>query len=108
MFTAKEKADLQVEAILNDHVRNIWGFVRENADSLDSERACKLIRDGLDTAAFALVPVIEGLSAKVDELNGELRSAKGSLAKARADIMALEAKLPQKKKEAEKEPASAR
>lgn len=105
MLTAKEKADLRVEAILNDHVRNIWGFVRDNASSLDSERACKIIRDGLDAAAFELVPVIEGLSAKVDDLNAELRSAKASLAKARADIMAMEAKLPKKK--AEKEPASA-
>lgn len=108
MLTMKEKMSLQVEALIGDRVREVWGYVRENADCLDSELACKKIRQGIDLAAMDLVSAIEELSAKYDALNTELRSAKGSLSKAKADIAALEAKLPKKKKEADGKPASAK
>lgn len=54
-------------AILDQMVMAAWGYVRLNADSLDSERACKMIRALVDKATEQLqgeVTRLEGLRKK--------------------------------------------
>jgi hypothetical protein len=49
-------------AMLQRHTWKIWGFVRDNKDSLDSERACEHIRAGFDAA-------VESEKARTAELS---------------------------------------
>jgi hypothetical protein len=71
----------------------LWGYVRDNQNSLDSERACHMIRAGIDVAVGDTLAQMERLSEKIghqnleiERLSGELKAAKKQLAaKGRGD-----------------------
>ncbi len=54
---------------LEERTNAIWAKVRENRDSLDSERYCRLMREAMDAAVVAVYEKIEPLFREVDDLN---------------------------------------
>ncbi len=73
---------------LEERTNAIWAKVRENRDSLDSERYCRLMREAMDAAVVAVYEKIEPLFREVDDLKHKLSAARAS---AKADLAAHEA-----------------
>lgn len=50
MMNAQEAWEMKLSAMIDEQTWKIWAYVRENRNSLDSERGCKMIRDGFELA----------------------------------------------------------
>jgi len=61
----------QVESV----VWTLWGFVRENQNSLDSERCCRKILDIINGATMAVASRVETLAGELDQSQDELRAS---------------------------------
>lgn len=53
----------------------LWAFVRDNKDSLDSERCCKKIQDLVNGAVEAVTKRAEALAVELDTTQQELRDS---------------------------------
>ncbi len=73
-------------AILDQMVMEVWSYVRLNADSLDSERACKVIRAFLDKATEQL----QAEAVRLDELR---KKHSGTIRNLKKRVKELEAEL---------------
>lgn len=73
---------------LEERTNEIWRQVRENRDSLDSERYCRLMREAMEAATVAVYDKLEPLFHEVDDLKHKLSAARAS---AKADRAAHEA-----------------
>lgn len=72
----------ETDSRLERAIWNVWGYCRENKDSLDSDRACKMIRRAFEEAA-------ESFHAEIREKNEQIRKLKADLHAARAAIQEL-------------------
>lgn len=54
----------------------IWGFIRENRDSLDSERCCRMIQDLVNVAVSAVNNRAAILAVELDAIREELRDSR--------------------------------
>jgi hypothetical protein len=77
MAKAKQKPRTKLDNILERHGNQIWQYVRDNKDSLDSERVCKLIRDGLDAAIADVTATLDEIRGKYDRARAEVKELKG-------------------------------
>lgn len=62
----------ETDCRLERAIWNVWGFVRLNKDSLDSDRACKIIRRAFEDAA-------EELQAEIHKLKSDLHVARAAI-----------------------------
>ena len=72
---------LRIEAIKGDAVNRIWRHTRENQNSLDSQKHCRIIREAIDAAvdsstsiAMALADTSKSTMAGLRTHNKELKS----------------------------------
>lgn len=98
-------------------VWDIWSFVRENRDSLDSERYCRMIQEVINGAVESTTKRAESLASELDTTQQSLRDSKkevkrltkeqeksietfgvlsSRIAKAQDDIESLQAMLAEK------------
>lgn len=56
-------------------VWTLWGFIRDNQNSLDSERCCQQILDLVNGATLAVATRAESLAGKLDATQQELRDS---------------------------------
>lgn len=79
----RESATLTDRA--KDHaVEKVWAYVRENCESLDSERACRMIRLIVDYATVEI-------SVRLDEITLGMVKAKAAAKELRRQVKALSA-----------------
>ena len=71
----------EINADLNERTEQIWQWVRENRNSLDSERGCRMIREGIDDATESVCKSIQPMLTEIDGLKAELKSVKLALRK---------------------------
>lgn len=57
----------------------LWGYVRDNQNSLDSGRACDMIRAGIDVAIGDALKQMESLSEKIELQKAEIEILSGEL-----------------------------
>ena len=74
--TTQQKTRSKTDIILEQHTWDIWGYVRNNKMSLDSERACKMIRKGFDDAVAEVRAMLDDVSSQNDRLREELKELK--------------------------------
>lgn len=72
------QSDLQqaIALDLEERTNALWSYVREFRHSLDSERGCRMIREGFDAAVEAVVTAIEPLVLKLEEAEDSLRQCR--------------------------------
>jgi hypothetical protein len=70
-------------ADIEHRVWTLWGYVRDNKNSLDSERACKMIRAGIDVAVGDNLTQMEKMSKAIEQLKTELDEVKQKLDEAK-------------------------
>lgn len=68
-----------IERDLNERTNNLWSYVRERRHSLDSERGCRMIREGFDTAVKSIVATIEPIVQKLEATEELLRTCRKEL-----------------------------
>lgn len=73
MPTLEEKARTRMENILEKHSWDIWGYVRENRNSLDSGRASRIIRQGFQDAVSDVQKIVDEVVQKNEILKAEIR-----------------------------------
>ena len=74
----RQRVSASVSALLAQKTWEVWGYVRENRNSLDSERGCKMIREGMDQAVAEMQTLLDQaveVNEKIIEENRELRIA---------------------------------
>lgn len=83
----KEETAVQIRSALDISLERriwaLWGYVRDNQNSLDSERACKMIREGFNEA--------------VCEVRNQLDIALNKIERQRLEIKELSAPKPKSK-----------
>jgi chromosome segregation ATPase len=57
-------------------VWTLWGFVRDNKDSLDSERCCRMIQEIVNGAVESVTKRAEALSVELDKTGQNLRDSR--------------------------------
>jgi len=62
---------IQVESA----IWKLWGFVRDNQNSLDSERCCKMIQEIVNGAVSAVSSRAVALAVELDSAKQELRDS---------------------------------
>jgi len=77
-------AKRSMENKLTKAIEDIWGYVRLNRGSLDSERACKIIREAVDIATDAVAGAMDDVIEQNTRLKKELKFARKQLKEARA------------------------
>lgn len=72
----KDLAGLEQRALTVKQVESsiwkLWGFVRENRNSLDSERCCRMIQGVVNGAVESVTKHAESLAAELDEAQQKL------------------------------------
>jgi hypothetical protein len=58
---------------------NVWGFVRLNKDSLDSDRACKVIRKAFEDAAEEIHAEVREKDEQIHKLRSDLHAARAAI-----------------------------
>jgi predicted nuclease with TOPRIM domain len=58
---------------LQTAIWKIWGHCRENQNSLDSERHCKIIEEIVQQAVVSVQKRVEDLAAELDAAQAEVR-----------------------------------
>ena len=88
---SKTLAQIQIEinADLNERTEQIWQWVRENKQSLDSERGCRMIRLGIDQATESVCQAVQPMLTEIDGLKAELKAAKLALKKSEEGCTAM-------------------
>ena len=69
--TTQQKQRSKTDIALEQHTRDIWGYVRNHQNSLDSERACKMIRAGFNEAVADVRRQLDEVSSENDKLREE-------------------------------------
>lgn len=73
---ASKAANSKLDSILNRHAQDIWSYVRDHSMSLDSERACAMIRDGFDEAMAEVRVMLDDASGQNAKLRDEVKELK--------------------------------
>ena len=68
-----------IEHDLCERTNSLWSYVRERRHSLDSERGCRMIREGFDTAVKSVVATIEPIVQKLEATEELLRTCRKEL-----------------------------
>jgi hypothetical protein len=69
----------RIDIILEQHTWDIWGYVRNNQGSLDSELACRMIRRGFDDAVAEVCTMLDSVNRQNDRLRREAKELKKQL-----------------------------
>lgn len=69
----------EINADLNERTEQIWQWVRDNRNSLDSERGCRMIREGIDSATESVCEAIQPMLAEIANLKVKVNAAKLAL-----------------------------
>lgn len=76
----KELLGLEQQAMTAKQVEvsiwKLWGFVRDNQNSLDSEHCCKMIQEVINGAVESVTQRAEALAKELDNAQQELRDSK--------------------------------
>lgn len=91
MGTIEGRMRVKEDVDLENKVNELWMYVRNFRNSLDSERACRIIRQGFDLATSAAIKSIKPL---VDEAS----SLREKLAAAAKEMTAIKKELREAKK----------
>lgn len=83
-----EATTAKITASAERHSWNIWAYVRDNAHSLDSDRACKMIEAALNDAKSEALAAVESLAKTM----AELRAANRRLIESNKTLLAKAAK----------------
>ena len=70
-LTGLEQRALTVKQV-ESSIWKLWGFVRENRNSLDSERCCRMIQGVVNGAVESVTKHAESLAAELDEAQQKL------------------------------------
>jgi len=99
MATATSEILPQVDRLLEDQINQIWAYVREHRDNLDSERGCKMIRVACERAVEQVGGMLTEVSARLEvmskhkaDLKAELKELQRHVAEVQAKLLAAEAK----------------
>lgn len=83
------------DVILENHANAIWGYVRANSNSLEAERACKMIRDGFDAAVADTRKLLDDARKANDKLREKNKDLTAKIAELKAAIEQAEEKAAQ-------------
>jgi len=76
----KELLGLEQQALTAKQVESaiwkLWGFVRDNQNSLDSERCCRMIQDLVNGAVMPVTSRAATLAVELDSTQQELKDSK--------------------------------
>lgn len=94
-----EAINPKVDHILEDQIGQIWAYVREHRDSLDSERGRKMIRVACERAVEKVDAMLTEVSARLEvvtkrkaDLKAELKESHSLTGELQAKLVAAEAK----------------
>ena len=90
----------KVDRILDDQINQIWEYVREHRDNLDSERGCKMIRVACERAVEQVNQLLAEATARLEvassrkaELKSELKESQKQAAETQAKLVAAESRV---------------
>lgn len=86
IIRTKQRAATNVH--LEHRIWEIWGYVRNNQNQMDSEKACKLIKTIIDEAVADVQKRVEDLSIELEKATKQIATHKKEIAK----VAILEAK----------------
>jgi hypothetical protein len=76
----KELLGLEQQALTAKQVESaiwtLWGFVRDNQNSLDSEQCCRKIQEVVNGAVLSVTSRAETLAVELDATQQELKDSK--------------------------------
>lgn len=86
----KELLGLEQRALTAKQVEvaiwKLWGFVRDNQGSLDSERCCKMIQEVINGAVESVTQRTEALAIELDTAQQELRDSKNEVKRLTSEL----------------------
>ena len=74
--SALQKSRSKTDVIIERYSSDIWIYVRENKMSLDSERARKMISQGMNAAVAEIRAMCDDVSGANDQLRKEINEVK--------------------------------
>ena len=107
--SALQKTRSATDRIIERYSSDIWIYVRENKMSLDSERARKMIGQGMNTAVAEICAICDDVSGANDQLRKEINEVKKqmrAMVKKQEDDVKRAAALTAKHEEAERRAAA--
>lgn len=88
-----EAINPKVDHILKDQINQIWAYVREHRDNLDSERGCKMIRVACERAVEQVKGMLAETTARLEAVSKQKADLKAELKESHKLTAELQAKL---------------